>query len=54
MLLADRLDDTFAQCIYSVLAGYRGRLQVKSFNLALAFPPIGDVTGWEDFPWSLE
>ena len=50
MLLANRLDDSFAQCIYSVLAGYRDRLQVKSFNLALVFPPLGDVTGWEDFP----
>lgn len=50
MLLADRLDDSFAECIYCVLAGYRDRLQVKSFNLALAFPPLVDVPGWDGFP----
>jgi hypothetical protein len=23
---------------------------VKSFNLGIAFPPLGDGAGWEEFP----
>jgi len=33
-----------------VLACFRELLNVKSFNLGIVFPPLGDRTGWEEFP----
>jgi len=50
MVLGPTLDDYFTGSIYSVLSCFRDRLQVKSFNLGIVFPPLGDVSGWEGFP----
>ncbi len=50
MLLSPGLDEDFTGSIYNVLACFRDRLNVKSFNLGIAFPPMGDARGWESFP----
>jgi hypothetical protein len=50
MLLGPGLDSDMKESIYSILEGLRDRLNVKSFNLGLAFPPLGDIKGWEGFP----
>jgi len=50
MILAPQLTMSLIKNIYRVLACYRDRLKVKSFNLSIAFPPLGDCEGWEDFP----
>ena len=50
MILAPGLTLSMAEKIYKVLACFRDRLNVKSFNLGIAFPPLGDGAGWEGFP----
>jgi len=50
MLLSDKLDDNLKEGIYGILSGFRDKLNVKSFNVGLAFPPFGDQSGWEGFP----
>ncbi|MHB8085504.1 MAG: hypothetical protein ACYDHZ_06740 [Dehalococcoidia bacterium] len=50
MVLGTVLDGPFCSSIYNVLSGFRDRMQVKSFNLGIVFPPLGDVSGWEGFP----
>jgi hypothetical protein len=50
-LMADRLDASFKESVYDVLALYRDRLGVKSFNLATATPPLDRTReNWQDFP----
>jgi hypothetical protein len=50
MLLGDRLDQSMKEGIYSIVSGFRDKLYVKSFNLGLAFPPLGRIAGWKGFP----
>ncbi len=50
MVLGTALNDSFTGSIYNVLSCFRDSLQVKSFNLGIVFPPLGDVSGWEGFP----
>lgn len=48
VLLAPRWDPGVAGPLYRVLAGLRDSLGVRSFNLALWFPPLDG--SWEGFP----
>lgn len=51
MLLADHLDYSLEERIYEVLSCYRDRLNIVSFNLALATPPLAPVEeDWSGFP----
>lgn len=50
MLISHELDSSLKESVYDVLSGFRDRLDVKSFNLGLAFPPLEKVAGWEGFP----
>jgi len=50
MILAPRLSDALEHSLYRVLACFRDRLGVKSFNLGITFPPLDDEPGWEGFP----
>ncbi len=50
MVLADGLSGDMKQAVYRVLACFRERLGVASFNLGITFPAIGAEQGWEGFP----
>lgn len=50
MILGENVDSKLAESVYSVLSGFRDRLQVKSFNLGLIFPPLQAEEGWQGFP----
>ncbi len=51
VLMADELNLAFKKKLYEVLAGFRDRLGVTSFNLGLATPPLGRTReSWEGFP----
>jgi len=51
ILMADRLDTAFKTSVYDVLALYRDRLGVTSFNLAIATPPLDRTReSWQSFP----
>ena len=50
MVLADGLSAGAMNAVYRVLACFRDRLKVTSFNLGIAFPPIGSKDGWDGFP----
>lgn len=50
MLLGNSLDGPMKESIYHVVSGFRDKLNVKSFNLGLAFPPLDNIAGWEGFP----
>jgi len=50
MILSQGLTPSLAENIYRVLSCFRDKLDVKSFNLGIAFPPFGDRIGWEGFP----
>jgi hypothetical protein len=50
MVLAPAVNDQLTGEIYGVLAGFRDRMNVKSFNIGIVFPPMGDKAGWEQFP----
>ena len=50
MVLAPSLTRSMTNGIYRVLAAFRDRLEVKSFNLGVVFRRLGGSTGWEEFP----
>ncbi len=50
MLLGKNVDSKLEESIYSVLAGFRDKLGVKSFNLGLILPPFQAEDGWQGFP----
>jgi hypothetical protein len=50
MIVSESLSDITKEAVYRVLACFRDRLNVTSFNLGIAFPPIGSEQGWEGFP----
>jgi hypothetical protein len=50
MILSDSLSGDTKEAVYRVLACFRDQLRVTSFNLGIAFPPIGSGQGWEGFP----
>ena len=50
MVLAGSLSDSMKAAAYQVLASFRDRLNVTSFNLGIVFPPLDNVPGWEGFP----
>ena len=50
MVLADSLSGDMKQAVYRVLACFRDRLGVASFNLGITFPSLDGEDGWEGFP----
>ena len=51
MLLAPGLSPAFKDTLYEVLAAFRDRMLVTSFNLGLVTPPLGPTEeSWEGFP----
>jgi hypothetical protein len=51
IITADGLDFSLKEAVYEVLACFRDRLGVTSFNLSLVTPPLaGTEESWEDFP----
>jgi hypothetical protein len=50
MILADGLSGDTKDAVYHMLACFREQLRATSFNLGIAFPPIGSEQGWEGFP----
>ncbi len=46
----DEADPAFADALGRVLKAYRDHLDVRSFNLAIWRPPLGDTPGWEWMP----
>jgi hypothetical protein len=51
ILLAEELDLSLKNMIYDVLACFRDRLGVNSFNLGLVTPPLAETEeNWADFP----
>jgi hypothetical protein len=50
MILSQGLTPSLTENIYRVLSCFRDKLDVKSFNLGIVFPPLGDGAGWEEFP----
>ncbi len=51
MLMAEELSLSLKERIYEVLAGYRDRMGVVSFNLSLVTPPLSETEeSWEGFP----
>ncbi|MDI6857949.1 MAG: hypothetical protein QME71_06505 [Dehalococcoidia bacterium] len=51
LLIAPRLDAALVDVLYDVLACYRDRLGVASFNLAVHMPPLAPAEeDWSDFP----
>lgn len=50
MLLARSFDLPFKEMVHEVLACFRDRMHVTSFNLMIVTPPLDKVEGWEDFP----
>ena len=51
IILADELSLSFKERLYEVLACYRDRLSIASFNLALVTPPLTETEeSWEGFP----
>ncbi len=51
LLLAPELNPSFKERLYEVLACFRDRLGVSSFNLAIYLPPLGPTPEtWEGFP----
>ena len=51
MILAGSLSDSMKAAVYKVLACFRDRLNVTSFNLGIVSPPLDYVPGWEGFPF---
>ena len=39
-----------ADVVYRVLACFRDRIGVRSFNVGIAYPPFGSKEGWDGFP----
>jgi len=51
VLMAGELGLSFKERLYEVLACFRDRLGVGSFNLSLVTPPLAETEeSWEDFP----
>jgi len=51
ILMSDELTPSFKGVIYEVLACFRDRLGVTSFNLSLVTPPLAETEeSWEGFP----
>ncbi len=51
VLMAGELGPSFKERLYEVLACFRDRLGVGSFNLSLVTPPLAETEeSWEDFP----
>jgi hypothetical protein len=51
IILADELGLSFKERLYEVLACYRDRLGIASFNLGLVTPPLAETEeSWEGFP----
>jgi hypothetical protein len=50
MILAPELTPSLTENIYNVLSCFRDKLNVRSFNVGIVFPPLGDRAGWEGFP----
>ena len=51
ILMSDELTPSFKGVIYEVLACFRDRLGVTSFNLSLVTPPLAETEeDWKDFP----
>ena len=50
MIISDSLSGDMKEAVYRVLASFRDQMKVTSFNLGIAFPPIGVEQGWEGFP----
>jgi len=51
VLMAGELGLSFKERLYEVLACFRDRLGVGSFNLSLVTPPLAETDeSWEDFP----
>jgi hypothetical protein len=51
VLMAGELGHSFKERLYEVLACFRDRLGVGSFNLSLVTPPLAETEeSWEDFP----
>src|SRR5579885_2656944 len=51
LLMAPSLSDALKDRIYDVLACYRDRLGVTSFNLVIYMPPLGEShENWAGFP----
>ena len=51
VLMADEMSDELRDCIYDVLACYRDRLAVTSFNVVLYRPPLAPThESWDGFP----
>ena len=51
MVLAQRLDSSSLQVLHDVLAAFRDRLGVRSFNVGIALPPMAAVEEpWDGFP----
>jgi hypothetical protein len=46
----EETDERFVSGLARTLIAYRDRIGVRSFNLALWRPPLGDVAGWELVP----
>ena len=46
---SDERSPAFAAAVSHALLTLRDRLRVRSFNLALWRPPLGDAPGWEEF-----
>ena len=51
VILAKAIDTPFKKAVYRALSFYRDRLNVASFNLAVATPPLSLTReSWQDFP----
>jgi hypothetical protein len=51
VILAPGLTDSFKQRVYDVLACFRDKLDVLTFNVGIAVPPLGEVAeDWTGFP----
>jgi hypothetical protein len=51
MILSDKLDSSFGEAVYEVLACFRDELHVTAFNVGIATPPLAPTQeDWTDFP----
>ena len=50
MMLGPDLTASFVKSLARMVVDFRDKLRVKSFNLGIVFPPLGDGAGWERFP----
>ena len=51
VVLAPRLDSDAGAVLYRVLAAFRDRMEVRSFNMGVVLPPVAPAQeSWEGFP----